>query len=127
MSRPALSVIICTHNPRADYLARTLAGLRTQSLAADQWELVVIDNASREPLGSCFDFSWHPTARIVREDEVGLTPARLRGIAEARATPLALVDDDNILAPDYLERGVTLSQAWPNLGAWGCGRYTPEW
>lgn len=127
MSEPVLSVVICTHNPRADYLARTLDGLRAQSLPAGVWELVIVDNASREPVDSHPDFSWQPATRVVREAELGLTAARLRGIAEARADLLVLVDDDNVLAPDYLARGVEQSRSWPQLGAWGCGHFTPEW
>ena len=41
-----VSVVICTYNPRMDYLERVLEGLSKQSLPVRQWELVVIDNAS---------------------------------------------------------------------------------
>src|SRR4051812_40600623 len=40
--------IVCTHNPRADYLRRVLNALRVQSFAVDRWELIIIDNASVE-------------------------------------------------------------------------------
>ena len=122
-----LSIIVCTHNPRADYLARTLDGLRAQILPVCAWELLVIDNASHEPLAGRLALSWHPAARIVREDAVGLTAARLRGIDEAAAPVLLFVDDDNILAPDYLTEAARLADERPTLGAWGCGRFTPEW
>jgi glycosyltransferase involved in cell wall biosynthesis len=104
----ALSVIICTHNPRADYFAKALAGLRAQEpLAVGQrWELLIIDNASDPSLASQIDLSWHPDARIVQEPRLGLTFARLRGCEEARNAILVFVDDDNILAPDYLRRAV---------------------
>ena len=45
-----LSVIICTHNPRLDYLGRVLDALREQTLGKEQWELVVVDNASTSSL-----------------------------------------------------------------------------
>ncbi len=122
-----LSAVICTHNPRADYMARTLAGLQQQSLSTAQWELVLVDNASREPLAARLDLRWHPAARIVAEIELGLTAARLRGIEEARAPLLVFVDDDNVLAPDYLARALDISLARADLGVWGCGHYTPEW
>jgi GT2 family glycosyltransferase len=124
---PTLSVVICTHNPRADFLSRTLASLRAQTLPGTEWELVVVDNASRDPIATHTDLSWHPTARVVKESELGLTSARLRGIAEARASVIVFVDDDNLLAPDYLARAVALAADWPQLGVWGCGNYTPEW
>jgi len=45
-----LSVIICTHNPREDYLRRTLEAFEKQTLPRDQWELQLVDNASNEAL-----------------------------------------------------------------------------
>ena len=121
-----LSVIICTHNPRRDYLERTLNALKAQTLPKEQWELLLIDNASKEPLAGQWDLSWHPHARHIREDELGLTPARLRGIKEAQSELLLFVDDDNLLARDYLSHALELAQAWPALGAWS-GKMTPEY
>jgi GT2 family glycosyltransferase len=71
------------------------------------------------------DLSWHPKARIVREENLGLTFARLRGFAEARGELIVMVDDDNALAPDYLETAVRIAQAYPALGAFG-GKCLPE-
>src|SRR5450759_5157394 len=80
-----ISVIICTHNPRPHYFSRVLAALRSQTLPMVHWELLVIDNASQEPLTSdTYDLSWHPYARLVREEELGLSAARIRGMNEAR-------------------------------------------
>jgi glycosyltransferase involved in cell wall biosynthesis len=121
------TVILCTHAPRADYLTRTLAALAAQSITPGGYELIVVDNASRDPVAGRFDLAWHPSARVVVEPAVGLTNARLRGIAEAATEFIVWVDDDNLLAPDYLERAIEMERAWPRLGAWGCGHFTPEW
>src|SRR5258706_13145188 len=96
------SVIICTHNPRADYLKRVLGALKAQTLPKEQWELLLIDNASKESISKLCDLTWHPQARHVREDELGLTAARLRGIAESMGNVLVFIDDDNLLEEDYL-------------------------
>jgi glycosyltransferase involved in cell wall biosynthesis len=120
-----ISVIICSHNPRRDYLARVLAALQAQTLPLADWELLLIDNASAEPLEGRFGLSWHPNARHVREEELGLTPARLRGIADGAAPLLIFVDDDNILAPDYLAEAVRISTEWHQLGVWG-GSIVPD-
>lgn len=122
-----LSVILCTHNPRTDYLQRTLEALRAQTLGSAAYELIIVDNASREPVAGRFDLSWHPAARVVVEPATGLTAARLRGIAEAVSELVVWVDDDNLLAPDYLAEAVRLGDAFPQLGVWGCGHFTPEW
>lgn len=114
-----LSVIICTHNPRLDYLRRVLEALRAQTLPVDQWELIVVDNASDRALAKEWDLSWHPLARHVREDELGLTPTRLRGIAESKGEILVFVDDDNVLDEDYLEHVLRIARSYTFLGAWG--------
>jgi glycosyltransferase involved in cell wall biosynthesis len=143
---PRVSVVIPTHNPRENYLARVLDALRTQTLPREQWELVVVDNGSRVPLKAgvvavenrkggrwgCYeeteqniDLSWHSNARIVREERLGLTFARLRGFAEAKGELIVMVDDDNVLAPDYLETAVRIAAEHPMLGAFG-GKCLPE-
>jgi len=134
-----ISVIICTHNPREDYLGRTLEALKEQTLPKDLWELVIVDNGSGKELAvdsrqlaespeqnHLLDLGWHADARIVREEELGLTQARLRGIAESKAELLVFVDDDNVLRADYLEQAVSLAKQWPQLGAWS-GRVVPEY
>ncbi len=121
-----ISVIICTHNPRLGYLARTLEALKIQTLPRDNWELLLIDNASKEPLAGGWDLSWHHHARHIREDELGLTPARLRGIKESTGKLLIFVDDDNVLDNVYLERALEIYEKWPVLGCWG-GAVIPEY
>jgi glycosyltransferase involved in cell wall biosynthesis len=115
------SVIICTHNPRSDYFARVLAGLRDQTLPLEKWELLIVDNASRLPLASTWDISWHPRARHILESELGLSWARRRGIQEASADLIIFVDDDNVLDQTYLTEAIKIQQEWPSLGVWGSG------
>jgi hypothetical protein len=117
--QPMTSVIICTHNPRPDYLRRVLDALKSQTLPRDQWELLLIDNNSWEKLADSWDLSWHSRSRIIREDKVGLTFARLCGIKESNGELLIFVDDDNVLAADYLANGIRLAAEWPRLGAFG--------
>jgi glycosyltransferase involved in cell wall biosynthesis len=140
---PRVSVVIPTHNPRSDYLARVVDALREQTLSKDLWELGIVDNGSRVPLRAArpkdqktkrqkdsdteqtIDLSWHPQARIVSEERVGLTNARLRGFAETTGEIIVLVDDDNVLALDYLEQVVRIAREYPFLGAWS-GNVTLE-
>jgi Glycosyl transferase family 2 len=114
----ALSVVICTHNPRPDYLTRCLKALETQTLPVHRWELLLVDNASESGKDPRPDLSWHPRARLVCESRLGLTPARLRGIREARSGLLVFVDDDNVLDVDFLETTLRVSQQRLFLGSW---------
>ena len=120
-----ISVVVCTYNPRVNYLTRMLAALNDQILSRDEWELIVIDNASDERLDGRLDLSWHPNAKIIRENELGLTAARLRGIRESLGDVVVFVDDDNILAADYLARVKEIAATHPHLGAWS-GSVSPE-
>ena len=122
----AVSVIICSHNPREDFLRRVLDALKAQTLPANDWELLLVDNASEPPLAGRVDLSWHPNARHVREEKLGLTHARLRGIAESKGNLLVFVDDDNVLRADYLQASLKISADCPWLGAWN-GSCIPEY
>jgi glycosyltransferase involved in cell wall biosynthesis len=122
-----LSVIICAHNPRPEYLSRTLDALRVQTLPMAEWELVLIDNASRSPVAASVTLTWHPNGRHVREEVLGLTPARLRGIQEAQGELLVFVDDDSILEISYLEVAIGIGKSRPDLGCWGAGSIKPEY
>jgi glycosyltransferase involved in cell wall biosynthesis len=119
------SIIICTRNPRPQYLCRTLAALQNQTVAYDQWELLLVDNASEEDI-SRWDISWQPNARHIRERKIGLAVARRRGISEALADLLIFVDDDNVLAADYISEALRIKKEWPSLGTWGSGTIVPE-
>lgn len=116
---PEISVLLCTHRPDAARLRATLEGLRRQTLSSARWELLVIDNASTPPLDLAAALAWHPLARMLREEKLGLTHARCAGIAAAAAPLLVFVDDDNVLAPDYLAAALTLAADRPDLGAIG--------
>ena len=113
-----LSVLIPSHNPRLPLLIQVLEALRQQTLAPEHWELLLIDNASDRPLLDDL-LNWHPQARLVREAALGLTQARLRGIAEACGEVLVWVDDDNVLDPGYLKAAVEAFRTNPRLGAAG--------
>jgi glycosyltransferase involved in cell wall biosynthesis len=122
----SVSVILCAHNPQPQYLSRALASLRGQTLPTAQWEFLLIDNASSQPLAETWDISWHPHGRHLRAEELGLTPARLRGIQESSGQLLVFVDDDNLLAPDFLDQATAISALHPILGVFGAGVLEPE-
>lgn len=121
-----LSVIIPTHAPNPTRLEKTLRGLREQSLMCDRWELLVVDNATPDPQHvPSFDFSWHPLTKIIREERLGLTWARIAGIQASQGDYLVFVDDDNVLHPNYLTNTIEIFQHNSQVGAIG-GKSLPE-
>lgn len=121
-----ISVIICSHNPQAVYLTRTLDALRGQEMPLDRWELLLVDNASKEPLTPVWDLSWHPNARHILESELGLAPARRRGMQEARADFLVFLDDDNVIASNYLSEALRIKRDYPKVGVFGSAAIVGE-
>ncbi len=121
---PILSVIIPTHNPDPGRLTRALDALRAQSLPSESWELLIVDNVSTPALSVDLPFSALHFS-IVRATPMGLTIARRTGILASRGDYLVFVDDDNVLAPDYLARVLAHFEANPQLGAIG-GKSLPD-
>lgn len=121
-----LSVIIPTHNPHLGRLTRVLRALREQTLEVSRWETVIVDNSSNPPVGlTPLDADLPDNVRVVPEPVLGLTSARRRGFNAARGDVIVLVDDDNVLAPDYLARVLEIFSKHPQLGAVG-GKSLPE-
>lgn len=102
---PFLSVALCTHN-HADRLVRTLADLQAVKPPTRPWEFIVIDNGCTD--GTTALLAAHPwalagaTARVVREDKLGLSNARNRALREARGQYLLYMDDDETPDPAWL-------------------------
>ena len=117
-----ISAIICAHNPDPKRLDRVFQALARQTLPQSEWEVMLVDNASSPELAGDL-MAWHPAGRVLREATLGLTHARLKGIAEARGDMLVFVDDDCLLEPDYLAQMLELFRTHPFLGmAGGYGR-----
>jgi GT2 family glycosyltransferase len=102
----SVTVVVPTFR-RPDGLRRLLDALTTQADPGVPWDVVVVDNDDPPGASPVFERSAPDLgvpARIVREAERGASRARNRGVAEARGTIIAFVDDDVVPAPDWLTR-----------------------
>ena len=115
-----LSVILCTYNPEVSGAAPR-AGRLTGADAAARPVGARDHRQQLEPptLGRGVDAGRGLPLRVVRETRQGKVPAHRRGILEARAELLVLVDDDNVFDADYLEVALAIARAQPELGAFG--------
>jgi hypothetical protein len=114
-----VTAVIPTHNPHPDRLRRTLLALRAQTLPAAAREVILVNNASRQfPADDFFAACAPENFSIVSEPRLGLTAARLAGFAAARGELIVLVDDDNVLAPDFLATALRIARDFPFLGSW---------
>ena len=117
-----VTVAIPTYN-RADFLRQTLAGIAKQQFPRDHFEVVVIDNNSRDHTAAVVaEFAAsHPSPRYIREEKQGLDHARNRAIAEARGEIILFADDDILAPPDWIAQMAAplLADADRRIGAVG--------
>jgi glycosyltransferase involved in cell wall biosynthesis len=120
-----VSVVISTYNPDIAMLSATVSGLKTQTLPLKDWELIIIDNNSNFDFTAKIDLNWRPGHKILKEPKQGLTFARIKGFLAAKGAIIVMVDDDNVLDPDYLATAVTILRTDDQLGAVG-GKSLPR-
>lgn len=125
-TRPKISVVVCTHN-RDRFLKRCLLSLLDQSLDPEQYEVLVVDNASTDTTSHiCHSFKERQNFRYVFEPVPGLSQARNTGWKQARGEYIAYIDDDAWAVKEWLEfalDGFAVSPA-PD---WVGGPVTLEW
>lgn len=117
-----VDVCICTHNPRPDLLANVVLALAGQTAESDSFRVILIDNLSAPPVSADVLVPLRARgidARIVVEPALGLTQARLRAAREADGEWICFVDDDNVLASNYLQVAFDHIRARPDAGAFG--------
>ena len=117
-----LSIVIATYN-RATLLLDALKSVIRQSAPAQEWECVVVNNNSSDNTSECFaEFAGeHPeyNLRIVDEPNQGLSYARNRGIRESVGEYIAIIDDDEHIAEDFVAAYIRLFDSVPEAVAAG--------
>ena len=122
-----LSIIICTYN-RDKFLPVALKSLRGQSLETEKFEIIVVNNNSRDNTQEiCENFmNDNPELNfhVVIEKQQGLSYARNRGIEEARGEFISYIDDDAIADKDYAKNIVYAFNEYKDFDALG-GKVIP--
>jgi glycosyltransferase involved in cell wall biosynthesis len=119
------SVIICCYNS-SQRLPKTIEHLAQQKTDID-WEIIVVDNNSTDNTAEVAKSEWNKynnpvSFRVVKEPVAGLSTARERGIKESKGKYIIFCDDDNWLAPDYVQNAYNImenNQKIGALGGWG--------
>jgi GT2 family glycosyltransferase len=97
-----ISVVVPTYR-RPGFVARTLASLAAQELPPN--EVLVVDNAADDETAAVVArlSATVPGLRRVVEPRLGVSAARNRGAAEARAELVAFLDDDAVASAGWLQ------------------------
>ena len=99
---PEVSVVIPTRD-RCALLETTLAAALSQR--GVEHEVIVVDDGSRDGTAARLAAMGDPRLRLLRNDaSLGVSAARNRAIAAARAPWVAFLDDDDVWSPDLLRR-----------------------
>ncbi len=127
-AEPLVSVVVSTFN-RPARLTRLLGALRAQTLDAERFEVIVVDNGSEPETGRVLDgelAAEHLALRCVRHP-VTLGPAagRNAGWRLAHAPLVAFTDDDCRPTPGWLEAMVAACAEHPGAVLQGPTRPDP--
>ena len=114
MTTPLVSIVIPTY-ARPERLRQCLSALAAQTMPADAFEVVVVDDGSPQPVEvSAASGASAPAIRVIRQQNAGPSAARNRGVQEARGELVALTDDDCLPRPDWLEALVAAHRQCPD-------------
>lgn len=93
------------------YIAQCIESVLNQTI--DDWEMVIINDASTDGTVAVIErYLSDSRIRLIHNPQnVGLSSTRNRGFEEARGQWLALLDTDDWMAPQRLERLVDFAQA----------------
>jgi GT2 family glycosyltransferase len=98
---PRVTVVVCVHNG-GSVLSRALEALEGQTLEPGDYEVLVVDDGSRDDTAVAAS---RPSVALVRLDRnVGLAAARNVGVANAHGEIVAFTDADCEPDPAWLER-----------------------
>jgi GT2 family glycosyltransferase len=102
---PRLSIITPVFDPIPDHLVACLASVDQQT--SDDWEHVVVDDASSDPeIVGVLD-SWPPDPRRTfhrRVDNGGIVAASNDAVERATGGFVVMLDHDDVLAPEAVQR-----------------------
>ncbi|MET3937912.1 glycosyltransferase involved in cell wall biosynthesis [Paenibacillus sp. PvP094] len=120
------SVAICTHN-RAKDTVEAVQSVLAQESCSFEFEVLVIDNNSRDNTKELFHESLWPTqVRYIMESQLGLSYARNRAIREAKGEFILFLDDDALASSCWIQEVINVFERDAAIGCVG-GKIDPIW
>jgi glycosyltransferase involved in cell wall biosynthesis len=114
---PLVSVLLAAHDD-ASFLAEAIDSILRQTL--DDFELVIVDDASTDGTATLLDTVDDKRLRVVRnEEQAGLAASLNRGLDVAEGRYVARLDADDVALPERLERQVERIRAEPRCAVVG--------
>ncbi|MGF1478662.1 MAG: glycosyltransferase family 2 protein [Cyanophyceae cyanobacterium] len=110
---PQISVIIPAYNAEAT-IAETIESVQQQTVS--DFEIVVIDDGSRDRTPEVLASIAEPRLRLFQEENGGVATARNRGFARATGEFIAFLDADDLWTPNKLEQQLAALQRRSEAG-----------
>lgn len=111
---PVVSVVMVFHRDQP-FLRPAIQSVRAQTLR--EWELILVDNGAAISANSLAPLSEDERIRWVRlPSNLGIPGGHNAGVAAARGEFIALLDYDDVMLPQRLEKQIGLLRSRPDLG-----------
>ena len=98
---PTISIIIPAHNQER-YIGRCLRSVLNQTYARDNYEIIVIDDASTDRTAYALELFESEIVLIRNEEQLGLPGSLNKGIRKARGRFIIRLDGDDYVHAEYL-------------------------
>ena len=97
------SIVIATFN-RSESLLALLGDLTRQTVAPERFEVVVVDDGSKEPVRPLLEARrWPFSLTVLEQTNAGQAAARDRGVRAARGKVIVICDDDMSLPAHFVD------------------------
>lgn len=118
---PRVTVVMAVYNG-AQFLEEAIASVLSQTWR--DFELIVVDDASTDGSAAILDKVEDSRVRIIRHSvNAGASLSRNDALVVARGEYIAIMDADDICAPERLARQVEFLDVHPPAGLVGCAVY----
>ena len=105
------SVVVPTYN-RQNQIVKTVEALRKQTLSQSDSEIIVVDDGSSPPVEI-------EHVKALRLENVERSAARNAGVKQAKGEIIIFIDDDMIVAENFIESHIKAHREWSNAIAIG--------
>jgi len=125
-----MELIVCTYN-NAQILDRALTAISLQKVSPGYyWNVLVVDNNCTDETAAIVEKHIQSQKilglRRIVEKRQGLTHARICGIKNTTSEWVAFIDDDCLLAENWVENAIKFASSHPSCGAFG-GKVVLDW
>ena len=105
--QPKISVIIPCYN-QALFLSESLESVISQTLP--DWECIIVNDGSTDnSLSIANDYALRDSRiKVISQENSGPSAARNHGVQECRGEYILFLDGDNVIARDYIARGLAI-------------------